>query len=298
MSASFERTALGFMAVVVVAGSLSAVFPPSCDFAGRPHQGSAEGAAVGQPAAGDALATPSADLVDAPAIDLAAIAAGAPVPRAIGWPDDGRGVKLGETPQDAFIARVLPFVLLVAEEVRGERARLWAIRQQLNQGGSLAAEDRLWLGAAAERYQVGRNDIPELSRRIDTVPASLLLAAAALATRWNIADEPAWRAMAATVVPNVPASASRDAPAGAVPPPTAALSRYLWAINTQPAYLPFRRARERARLAGAPLSGPGLAATLPRVAPAPLPGATALAAAITSRQLDRFDAARLAAGRG
>ncbi len=300
MAASFDRIALGFFAAMIAAGALAAVFPPSCGVVARPHQGSGGGAAAAPSLAGTALPPPAAAPAQPAAIDLAAIAAGASVPR----PPDGlggdRGIAAGATRQEMFLARILPQVLLADEAVRVERARLWAIRQQLNRGDRLPAEDRLWLGAAAERYQVGQDDTAELGRRIDTVPASILLAAAALATRWNVADEPAWRAMAATIRTKAAAPPVSDAPARLLSPPADALGLYLWSINTQPAYLPFRRARERARLAGSPLAGSGLAATLPRVAPVPLPGATALAAAITSQQLDRFDAARLeaAGGRG
>lgn len=238
-------------------------------------------------------APPAAVPAEPASIDLAAIAAGAAVPRPLDGRADGRGIAAEATRQGTFLAHVLPLALVADEEVRVERARLWTIRQQLNRGGRLAAEYQLWLGAVAERYQVGQDDIAELSRRIDTVPASILLAASALATRWNVADEPAWRAMAAVIRSKAAPLPVSETPARALPPPADALSVYLWSINTQSAYLPFRRARERARLAGAPLSATGLAVTLPRVAPAPLPGATALVAAITGQQLDRFDAARL-----
>lgn len=300
MAAAFDRIALGFFAAMSVAGALAAVFPPSCGVVARPQPGNGTGSGGAAPPSLSATtpAPPAAVPAEPASIDLAAIAAGASVPRPLDGRADGHGIAAEATRQGTFLAHVLPLALVADEEVRVERARLWTIRQQLNRGARLTAEDRLWLGAAADRYQVGQDDIAELSRRIDTVPASILLATAALATRWNVADEPAWRAVAAVIRTKATPPSASEAPGKALPPPADALSLYLWSINTQSAYLPFRRARERARLAGAPLSATGLAATLPRVAPAPLPGATALVAAITDQQLDRFDPARLEAAGG
>lgn len=283
--ASFHRVALGLLLAVVVSGCLAALFPPSCALQRRPVA-ETPSAVQQEPPPSIAPAVPRS-------VDLDAIAAGAAVPRPTGWPPFG---DLGSGSQDArepaFVARVLPPVLMVEDEVLARRARLWAIRQVINGGDELRPEDRLWLSDAFERYQVKNADMAALTRRIDAVPPSILIAAAAIATGWNAANEAGWRTMAAA------ARAVAASPIAESASPAAALEAlrlYLWTINTHPDFSPFRRARERARLGSIPLAGAPLAVTLPRVAPGRLPGATALAAVIADHQLSRFDAARLAA---
>ena len=293
MTASFHRLALGLLAAAVAVGGIAALFPPSCELRGRP-------ASVLAPAPD--LATqpeplPSAPLAARPVVDLEAVAAGAEVPRPTGWPPFGDAtVAGGELAQSAFIARILPLALMVDEEVLAKRTRLWAVRQLMNGSNHLRPEDRLWLSDAFERYGVEKGDIAALTRRIDAVPPSILIAAAAISTQWNAANEAALRAMAASArsAASEASVAVADPLSPAVAPPLEALRLYLWTINTHPDFAPFRRARERARLGGIPLAGPSLAVTLPRVAPSRLPGAPALAELISDQQLGRFDTARLA----
>ncbi|MFO1112727.1 MAG: hypothetical protein U1E35_02230 [Rhodospirillales bacterium] len=197
------------------------------------------------------------------------------------------------TREEVFVARILPLVLMVDDEALARRARLWSIRQEINGGGKLPPEDRLWLSDAFERYQVEQADMAALTRRIDAAPPSILTAAAAIATGWNAANEAGWRAMAAAARAAMAAPSAESGPSSA-PPLLEALRLYLWMINAHPDFGPFRRARERARQGGIPLAGAPLSATLPRVAPGRLPGATALAAVIAEYRLGRFDAARLA----
>lgn len=289
--ASFHRVALGLLLAVVVVGCLAAFFPPSCELQGRPVPQSVPAIQPQPP--------PSVAPAAARTVDLDAIAAGALVPRPTGWPPFGGPAAAAVAREPAFVARILPLALLVDEEVLASRARLWAIRQELNAGGELPPKDRLWLSDAFARYRVEKADLAALTRRIDAAPPSILIAAAAIATGWNAADEAGWRAMAAaaraaTASP-VAESAPPAAPPPAAPPPVEALRLYLWTINTHPDFAPFRRARERARLGSTPLAGAPLAVTLPRVAPGRLPGAVALADVIADYQLGRFDAARLAA---
>lgn len=284
--ASFHRVALGLLLAVVVVGCLAALFPPSCTLQRR-----------GVPEASPAVQqqSPAAMAPAAPrTVDLDAVAAGAVVPRPAGWPPFGDPTDAEDDQGTAFVARMLPLVLMVEEEVLASRARLWAIRQEINGGGELRPEDRLWLSDAFARYRVEKADMAALIRRIDAVPPSILIAASAIATGWNAANEAGWRAMAAAARVAAAAPVAESAPPAAAPP-VEALRLYLWTINSHPDFAPFRRARERARLESIPLAGAPLAVTLPRVAPGRLPGAVALADVIADHQLGRFDAVRLAA---
>lgn len=283
--ASFHRVALGLLLAVIVGGCLAALFPPSCQLRGRPAP---------EPPPAVQQEPPPAPAPAAPrSVGLDAIAAGAAVPRPSGWPPFGDPDSGSEdTREEVFVARILPLVLMVDDEALARRARLWSIRQEINGGGKLPPEDRLWLSDAFERYQVEQADMAALTRRIDAAPPSILIAAAAIATGWNAANEAGWRAMAAAARAAMAAPSAESGPSSA--PPLEALRLYLWMINAHPDFGPFRRARERARQGGIPLAGAPLSATLPRVAPGRLPGATALAAVIADYRLGRFDAARLA----
>ncbi|MBK8208773.1 MAG: hypothetical protein IPK78_01275 [Rhodospirillales bacterium] len=168
------------------------------------------------------------------------------------------------------------------------------MRQQRS-AGELSVEDRLWLANVAERYGAAASDFAELTRRIDAVPASILIALAASSTNWNAMDELGWRALlravagAASAIPAA-ATAARSRP---LESPLDALRLYLWVVNTHADFSPFRRARERLRHDGLPMLGSSLAVTLPRVAPGKMPGAVVLSELIADQRLERFDIARL-----
>ena len=227
--------------------------------------------------------------------DLDAIAAGAPVPRQTGWsPDETASPALGEGSKQEFIELVLPLALLTNEEVLGQRMRLWDVLQR-NNASSLTSEDRLWLAYVSASYDVQEGDLPELVRRLDIVPPSILVAVAAGSTGWNAGNEAGWRSLlrSATAATQPKAVGSRPQ-SEERPSPLEALRLYTKMVNTRPDFLSFRRARERLRHSSTPLHGSALTATLPRVSPGRLPGALAVFDLISNQRLERFDAADLA----
>ncbi|MFO1118963.1 MAG: hypothetical protein U1E38_02135 [Rhodospirillales bacterium] len=145
--ASFHRVALGLLVAVIVGGCLAALFPPSCELQGRP---------VVRPSPVEQPPSPAVAAAAPHSVDLDAIAAGAAVPRPSGWPPFGDPDSgLEDTREEVFVARILPLVLMVDDEVAGTAGpKLWSIRQEVNGGGKLPPEDRLWLSDAFERYQV------------------------------------------------------------------------------------------------------------------------------------------------
>ena len=84
-----------------------------------------------------------------------------------------------------FFKTVLPLVLRVNAEISQDRKRLTRLADERRGAGKLAAEDRLWLAALAERYDVDRDNLAELVKRVDIIPASLALAQAAEESGWG-----------------------------------------------------------------------------------------------------------------
>jgi Bax protein len=97
---------------------------------------------------------------------------------------------LAEVPETAerkniFFRAVLPLVLRVNEEILAERRKLLDIRGRLRAHHHIAAPERLWLQAMAERYETTPGDVEQLVKRVDTIPPSLALAQAAEESGWG-----------------------------------------------------------------------------------------------------------------
>lgn len=92
--------------------------------------------------------------------------------------------------KQAFFDFMLPKVQQANSRVRGERAEVLAISKSLVAGHDLTdAESRL-LSTLSTRYRVTPADTPkktlaELIKRVDTVPASLMLAQSATESAWG-----------------------------------------------------------------------------------------------------------------
>lgn len=296
MAASFERGALGLLLAVVAAGSIAAAVISPFEFGAPPNgigQAHSDRAGALPPGIEGAVGSPETEQLDRNAATGAEL-----VPYRIGWPAPPEdAAPRGESQRTTFIEQLLPLVWGVNEEVSAERARLWNARQRAS-AGELAVEDRLWLASMAEKYGTAASDVTELTRRIDAVPASILIAAAASSTNWDAMDEHGWRTLfravtgAASAIPTA-------ATAGWLRPPESpldALRLYLWILNTHVDFSPFRRARERLRHEGVPMLGSSLAGTLPRVAPGKLPGALILSELVADQRLERFDIPHLVPG--
>lgn len=293
MAPSFNRLALTFLCVLVIGGGLTAAFGPSLERSAWTPLNAPRQPGVG-PTGATADAAPAAPARATHEIDLESVADGMEVPRPDEWLPETATSTL-EPPRAAFVEHLLPWVLVANEQVLAERAELWKIRQTTNIG-ELSVDGRLWLGHIARTYYVEPVDFVELSRRVDGVPASILLAVAAWSTGWNAADEPGWQKLIRATVDassTTPRSrASRDVPD--FRSPVEALLLYLHVVNTQPEFVAFRAARERLRHQGLPLRGPSLSASLPSTPPGKLPRGTVIAELINAERLDRFDDAALA----
>ncbi|MBT3425987.1 MAG: hypothetical protein HOL98_07215 [Gammaproteobacteria bacterium] len=98
--------------------------------------------------------------------------------------------------KQAFFDYLLPRVTAANQQVRAERARLQALKQQLEEGDSLSSdlstESVAFLRQSSSRYRVPNRDslsqqevLNQLMDRVDEIPPSLVLAQAANESAWG-----------------------------------------------------------------------------------------------------------------
>lgn len=112
---------------------------------------------------------------------------GAAVPRVYlnSLPRDLKQVGDADQRKDLFLRTLLPVVLKVNEEIQLDRDRLSGIIQRSKAGHRLPDTDQRWLDVKAREYGLKRADLRQLERRMDVVPASLVLAQAAEESGWG-----------------------------------------------------------------------------------------------------------------
>ena len=104
-------------------------------------------------------------------------------------PDFSAIGNIGDRKQ-AFFDFMLPKVQRANAEVRGERARVLSISRSLAAGHDLTDAEATLLTDLSARYRVTptektRKALAELLKRVDTVPASLMLAQSATESAWG-----------------------------------------------------------------------------------------------------------------
>ena len=180
----FERSSLGFLAAAVLCRWRRGVLPLVGE---RRSRCAGRSPAAGPRSAGTEPLSARLGRRALAGFDLEAVAAGAPVPRIglAGRPTDGATVAGGKSAV-SFHRAILPLALLVNEEVLAQRTRLWAIRQ-LKTAAIICRPEAPAVAQGRRRAVRPRkaDDLAELTRRIDAVPPSILIAAAALSTRWK-----------------------------------------------------------------------------------------------------------------
>ena len=117
--------------------------------------------------------------------DLAA--SGAPVPRIFlkRLPQDWRRLAEAEPRKRIFVMILLPLVLLENGRVLRDRERLLDIEVRQTGGRAIAPRHRAWLERLALSYGLENPDLKELTGRVDSVPASLAIAQAAIESGWG-----------------------------------------------------------------------------------------------------------------
>ncbi len=167
-----------------------------------------------------------------------------------------------------FIALLLPIVQAENKRLLIDRARITRIEQELTTEDDISRDDFEWLKKMAGDYNLDpaarRN--PEffnsLRRRVDILPAALIIAQAAIESGWG-------RAQIARETNNFFGHYCYDKACGAPAPgagdlrtfraPGDSVRAYMHNINSHPAYRQLRTQRENLRAAGQPLTGSALA---------------------------------------
>lgn len=164
---------------------------------------------------------------------------------------------------DLFLGLVLPAALRVNEAILVDREKLIRISQK----GELGTTDKNELKALAQRYGLESASIPELLKRVDIVPTSLILAQAADESGWGrsrFAIEGNALFGQHTNNPNQPSIEARGAKVrlAAFKTLCGSVKAYVSNLNSTRAYAPFRKIRFDLREQDQPLTGTALVAGL------------------------------------
>ena len=177
-----------------------------------------------------------------------------------------------------FLAFLRPVVQAENQRVLAQRERVLAALRNLEAGDRISPWSRAWLGSMAERYRVDATDplaqARALAKRVDLIPASLVLAQAALESGWgrsrfareanNLFGEWCFTPGCGVVPARRPADRTYEV--AAFDGVGASVRSYIDNLNTHPAYADMRRIRARLRAAGKAPDGHALAAGLSRYA--------------------------------
>jgi Bax protein len=246
-----------------------------------------------------------ADLQDRLNWDLQAVLQGTGnVPRLIlaSLPDDLELVGESQTRKAMFLKAVLPLVLQVNEQILQDRQRLQDLAVQQKASKPLAAVDRLWLAAMAERYDTERDDLAAMLYHHDVVPPSLALAQAATESAWGssrfVREGNAmfgqWT-FSSNHLGIVPSERDTDKThrVRAFASLTDSVTSYVENLNKHRAYKEYRAMRAAMRSSDRPLDGLMLAETLHRYSERGMAYVDELHMIITSNNLSVLDGAQL-----
>ena len=192
-----------------------------------------------------------------------------------------------EEKKAAFLKIVLPLVARENAKIRQERA--------LVMKGGDAVPDALW-----DRYEVKKGDLETLKRRVDVIPASMVLAQAALESGWGtsrFAREGNNLFGTRTYNPDTPgitpdrANGFKVVKYGTL---SDSVAHYMLNLNTNEAYREFRKARDHMRAQGKDPDSRHLATRLTSYSEIPHTYGKILHDIIDSEKLEDFDGIRLA----
>ncbi|MEE4298001.1 MAG: glucosaminidase domain-containing protein [Pseudomonadales bacterium] len=182
--------------------------------------------------------------------------------------------------KQAFFDYLLPLVEANNARVRGIRAELLELRGRIEQGAMIGSADWDRVAELAERYRVAIEDdtpldvalIDRLLRRVDVLPASLVLAQAATESAWgtsrfarvanNLFGEWCFTEGCGIVPARRRAGATHEVEEFASIRDS--VDSYFRNLNSHPAYRGVRERRLAARRAGEAIRGADLAAGLTR----------------------------------
>lgn len=195
-----------------------------------------------------------------------------------GLPDDLNRISQIDRKKSVFFLSLLPVVLRVNEEIRAQKNTLETLLERFDQGQSLSAAERARLTAIAGEYKVNADPLSDvrarqiLLKRVDTLPASLVLAQAATESAYgtsrfarlgnNLFGE--WTFLPGTGIVPRERRPGRTHEVRSFASIYESVSSYMKNINTHRAYQTLRELRAELRAKGEPLRGEYLAEGLSR----------------------------------
>ena len=188
--------------------------------------------------------------------------------------------------KQAFLKIALPLVARENAHIREER--------RLAGGPAKDVPDHIW-----EKYQVTPGDITPLRRRVDVIPASMVLAQAALESGWGtsrFARDANNLFGIRTYNPDTPGLEPEKADGFKVVKYADlgdGVRHYMLNLNTHPAYLDFRRARKQMREQGRDPDARHLATRLTQYSEIPKTYGNLIHQIIDAEKLEDFDGVRL-----
>ncbi len=237
---------------------------------------------------------------------------------------DGAAATVGDTPRTAmFLAQVRHFgrvAPVFANTLTDDLASLPTARKKTTfllillplvarENARIRAERRLALDPSHEpapalwrKYKVDPGDREILKQRVDVIPASIVLAQAALESGWGtsrFARQGNNLFGMRTYNPDVPGLTPEDATRFKVVKYAnlgASVEHYMRNLNSHPAYRDFRRARADMRAAGDDPDSRHLSRRLDRYSEIPKTYGKVLRQIIDADQLEDFDGVRLTGG--
>ncbi len=219
----------------------------------------------------------------------------------VSFPHDIEGVSQAETRKNLFFKMVLPLVLSVNDKIYEDRQRLLKLAAARRAGKRLAADERLWLAAMAEYYDVERRNLKELVLRMDTVPPSLAIAQAAEESGWGTSRFARegnalfgqWTFASAKGIIPKRRDQGKVHRVKAFPSLMGAARAYVRNLNTHRAYRRFRAERAAIRRENAQMSGVRLAQKLDSYSERGSAYVRTILNIINTNRLHELDGARL-----
>lgn len=91
----------------------------------------------------------------------------------------------------AFIAYILPYIKKEITEINNNRTKVLDLYDEYIDGKDISAKDKKWLIRLTFKYKIKNSDVSnfmtlsELQKRLDIIPASMIIAQAALESAWG-----------------------------------------------------------------------------------------------------------------
>lgn len=188
--------------------------------------------------------------------------------------------------KQAFLKIALPLVARENARIREERRHA--------DGAAKDVPDHIW-----EKYSVKPGDMTTLRRRVDVIPASMVLAQAALESGWGtsrFARDANNLFGVRTYNPDTPGLEPEKANGFKIvkyADLSESVGHYMLNLNTHPAYLDFRRARRHMRDQGRDPDARHLATRLTQYSEIPKTYGNLIHQIIDAEKLEEFDGVRL-----